>query len=355
MSSANFNIIGFFLSEIGLGNTARYIAHSMLSENFLANYINIHLDGRSNDLEFVSQCSPYEPNKVNFVVSSLKDSDWIYSRIQQSGSYLRNYLYPFWELDRIPHEKLKVLSAYDEIIAPSTFIANTFSNFLGKEIKKILHPVRIPANISPNLIRGGTLKIFSFMDFDSHVARKNPQGILDAFKHAFPNHYDDVELIIKVRGLNDFGMRKILQGSCAKDSRIKIIDKTLPRDAMDVLLEECNVYISMHRSEGFGLGPAEALAHEKIVISTDYGGTTDFITKKTGYPLEYKLIPVESNAYPFGQNQMWADPSVDSAVESLRDIYHNYDNALLRGISGRQLMIDQHSFHNAGKALKLLV
>jgi glycosyltransferase involved in cell wall biosynthesis len=355
MSSTNFNIIGHFLSEIGLGNTARYIAHSMLSENFLANYINIHLEGRSNDLEFVSQCSAYEPNKVNFVVIGLDGIDFIYSKIQQSGPYLRNYLYPFWELDRIPHEKLKGLSAYDEIIAPSTFIANTFSNFLGKEIKKIPHPVRIPASTPPNLIRGGTLKIFSFMDFDSHVARKNPQGVLEVFQLAFPNHHDDVELIIKVRGINDLGARKLLQGYCAKDSRIKIIDKTLSRDAMDILLKECNVYISMHRSEGFGLGPAEALAHEKIVISTDYGGTTDFITKKTGYPLDYKLIPVEANAYLYGQNQMWADPSVDSAVESLRDIYHNYDNALLRGINGRQLMINQHSFHIAGKALKLLI
>ena len=147
----------------------------------------------------------------------------------------------------------------------------------------------------------------------------------------------------------------MLQANCAKDPRIKIIDKTLPRDAMDALLEECNVYISMHRSEGFGLGPAEALAHEKIVISTDYGGTTDFISKNTGYPVDYKLIPVESNAYLFGQNQMWAEPSVDSAAESLRDIYHNYDNAMLRGINGRKLMIKQHSFHAAGKALRLLI
>ena len=355
MSRTNFNIIGFFLSEIGLGNTARYIAHSMLSENFHANYINMHLEGRSNDLEFVSQCCAYEPNKVNFVVIGLDEIDWVYSQIQQSGPYLRNYLYPFWELDRIPHEKLKGLSSYDEIIAPSTFIANTFSNFLGKEIKKILHPVRIPSIISPNLIKGGTLKIFSFMDFDSYVARKNPQGILDAFKLAFPKHYDDVELIIKVRGFKDLGAREMLQANCAKDPRIKIIDKTLPRDAMDALLEECNVYISMHRSEGFGLGPAEALAHEKIVISTDYGGTTDFISKNTGYPVDYKLIPVESNAYLFGQNQMWAEPSVDSAAESLRDIYHNYDNAMLRGINGRKLMIKQHSFHAAGKALRLLI
>lgn len=355
MSYPNFNIIGVFLSEIGLGNTARYIANSMLSENFKANYINIHLEGRSNDLEFVSKCSAYEPNKVNFVVSGLDGIEAIYSQIEQSGSYLRNYLYPFWELDRIPHVKLKGLNSYDEIIAPSTFIANTFSNFLGKEIKKIPHPVRIPASISPNLIKDGTLKIFSFMDFDSSVARKNPQGILDAFQLAFPNNYNDVELIIKVRGFNDFGARRMLQAYCAKDSRIKIIDKTLPREAMDILLEECNVYISMHRSEGFGLGPAEALAHEKIVVSTDYGGTTDFITKSTGYPVDYKLIPLEPSDYAYGHNQMWAEPSIDFAVEALRDIYNNYDSALLLGINGRKLMINQHSFHIVGQALKLLI
>ena len=355
MSSANFNIIGFFLSPIGLGNAARYIAHSMLSEKISCNFINIYLNGKSNDLEFISKCSEYEPDKVNFIVSGLDRIDGIYSQIKQRGSYLRNYLYPLWELDRIPYAKLKVLASYDEIIAPSTFIANTFSNFLGKDVKLIPHPVKIPISVSPNLIKDDTLKIFSFMDFDSYVARKNPQAILNAFQLAFPSNYDDVELTIKVRGSNDIGAREMLRLYSAKDARIKVIDETLSRSAMDTLLDECNVYISMHRSEGFGLGPAEALAHEKIVISTDYGGTTDFITQSTGYPIDYKLIPLEPGAYLYPHNQMWANPSIDSAVESLRDIYHNYDKALLRGINGRKLMINQHSFNIVGQALKLLV
>ena len=355
MANANFNVIGYFRSEIGLGNSARYIAHSLMTENLPANFVNIYLPGVSNDREFIKKCCAYSPNKINFVVSGIDNIETIYSKTQKLGSGLRNYLYPFWELDRVHYNKLAGLNSYDEIIAPSNFIANTFSNFLNKEIKRIPHPVRIPENIYPNLIKDGTLKIFNFMDFNSFVARKNPKGVLDAFQLAFPRHYDDVELIIKIRGLFDGDTRKILQAYCEEDSRIKIIDKTISRNAMDKLLGECNVYISMHRAEGLGLGPAEALANEKIVVSTNYGGTTDFITKTTGYPVDYKLIPIKPNEYINTANQLWAEPSIESAAESLKDIYDHYESALKRGINGRKLMINQHSFHVVGQALKLLM
>jgi glycosyltransferase involved in cell wall biosynthesis len=326
-----------------------------MSENLSANFVNIYLPDVSNDQEFMGKCCAYSPNKINFIVSGINHIDAIYLKIEKLGPVLKNYLYPFWELDRIHYSKLAALNSYDEIIAPSNFIANTLSNFLNKEIKRIPHPVRIPKNSRPNIIKGGILKIFTFVDFNSFVARKNPKGALDAFQLAFPKNCNDVQLIIKVRGMRDDGARKILQAYCEEDSRIKIIDKTISRDAMDQLLGECNVYISMHRAEGLGLGPAEALANEKIVVSTNYGGTTDFITKATGYPVDYKLVPVKPNEYVNDANQLWAEPSIESAAESLKDIYDHYESALNRGINGRKFMINQHSFHAAGQALKLLM
>lgn len=355
MAHANLNVIGFFRSEIGLGSAARYIAHSLIGANLPANYINIRLDRASNDREFLGKCSPYQPSETNFVITGLDRTGLVYKAIQKIGLSSKNYLYPLWELDRIPYVKLKELTAYDEIIAPSSFIANTFSNFLGRDIKKIHHPVSIPENTQANVIKHDKLKIFTLMDFDSYVARKNPQAVLEAFQLAFPHQFEDVELTIKVRGHNDFGARKILQAHAAKDSRIKVIDKTLSREDMDILLDMCNVYISLHRSEGFGLGPAEALTREKIVICTDYGGTTDFISQMTGYPINYKLIPVKSHEYIYPINQLWAEPSIESAAEALRDIYEHYDEALKRGREGRKLMINQHSFLMVGQALKLIL
>ena len=355
MTYPRFSLMGYILSEIGLGQAARNIAHSLKSENLPINLVDYHLEGRSNEKEFKSECGPYEAGNINFVVSGIDFAGIFYAAIQKSGSGIKNYLYPFWELDRLPYIKLKELNSYDEIIAPSSFIANAFSNFIGKDVKTIPLPVRIPKTVHSNDIKGGILKIYSSMDFDSSVARKNPQGILDAFNAAFPRKYDDVHLILKVRGGNDLGARNMLQAHCSRDSRIKVVDQTLSRIELDAMLDASNVYLSMHRSEGFGFGPAEAMASEKIVVSTDYGGSRDFINSSTGYPVDYKLIPVKPGEYSYWENQLWAEPMIDSAVYALRDIYDHYDRALERAKKGRNLMIDQHDFGVAGKALKKLL
>ena len=51
------------------------------------------------------------------------------------------------------------------------------------------------------------------------------------------------------------------------------------------LISSCDAYISLHRSEGFGLGMAEAMNFGRIVIATDYSGSADFLTPETGFPI----------------------------------------------------------------------
>lgn len=347
-----FSLIGYLLSEIGLGHTARNIAYSFKSAGLPVNFINIPIDGRSSINEFSGLCSSYAPNNINFVVLDLLSTGILFSNIKKLGLGSKNYLYLFWELERFHYSKISDVNCYDEIIAPSNFIANTLKNFTNKEIRLIPHPIKIPCSASNEI--NNSLRFFSHLDFDSFVARKNPLAVLDVFKAAFPHHYDDVELILKVRGHNDRGTRNSIHHYCTNDPRIKVIDQTLNQNDMDKLINSCNVYLSMHRAEGFGLGPAEALALEKIVVSTNYGGTCDFISTNTGYPVDFKLIPVKPYEYPFWENQLWAEPNIDSAVSALLDIYHNFDNALLRAKRGRQLMIDKHSFIKVGNLLKTL-
>ena len=71
--------------------------------------------------------------------------------------------------------------------------------------------------------------------------------------------------------------------------------------------------------------------------------------------MDYKLIPLKPGDYLYWENQLWAEPMIDSAVYALRDIYDHYDRALERAKKGRNLMLDQHAFGVAGKALKQLL
>jgi len=139
-----------------------------------------------------------------------------------------------------------------------------------------------------------TLRFFTYLDFDSYVARKNPQAAVNAFRAAFPAAKRDVELIVKTRGERDDGLRNWLGEIAAQDDRIQIVDRTLDRIGIDALMAGCDAFISLHRSEGFGFGAAEALAAGKAVVATDYGGTTDFIDviPTPGLVYEYQVVGI---------------------------------------------------------------
>lgn len=347
--------MGYLLSEIGLGQAARNIAYAMESENLPVDYVNINLEGRSNDQEFIHKRVKYKPDNINFFVCDLLAADKCLKSIEKFGLGKKNYFYPSWELDRLPYSEVSKLLAYDDVIAPSTFIAKTLSVYLDRPIKTILQPVVIPDVVTENKIKNGVLRIYSAFDFDSFSARKNPKGIVEAFKAAFPDRIKDVELILKVRGVNDGGSREMLKSYCSQDQRITVIDKTLSRSEVDIIANNCNVFLSMHRSEGVGLGPAEALASEKIVVATDYGGTTDFVNSSTGFPVSYKMVAIKPGEYLHWDKQLWADPSIESAADSLKSIYHNFEGAQARAKEGRNLMIKQHSVRAVGVQLKELL
>ncbi len=347
-------LFGYLLSETGLGQGARNIAHALEAGRIPATYVAAKIKDRSNDKEFLGKIATHIENNNTFSVCGLPDAQKFHSTIQALGLNKKNYLYPSWELDRVPYSMHSALTAYDDIFVPSQFIADSLGQFLGRAIQVIPQPVAIPAVTAATQISGDTLKIYSYLDFDSWVARKNPEGVLKAFQLAFPSKVDDVELTLKVKGYKDRGGREILQKCSHLDPRIKLIDATLDRTAVDKLMADCHVFLSMHRSEGFGFGPAEALAAGKIVVATDYSGTRDFVNKTTGYPVDYKLIPVKPDEYPYAENQLWADPMIDAAAHALQAIYSHPHAALERAINGREWMIRHHSFAATGQLLKSL-
>ena len=352
MQNPNISLVGFFLSSNGLGQSARNIAYAFGRTSFPPSFVNIDSNLTYCNNEFIDKCSIYVPGKINFVITGIDLVESITRQLSIMGVGKKNYFYPYWELDRIPHKIIKAFSLYDKIIAPSQFIADTFQKYVDYEVQVINQPVLIPNHINVNRLDNGVLKILFMMDLGSYASRKNPKGALEAFQLAFPPNVKDVELIIKIKGDRDFGLRGELTHYCSKDSRIKVVDGDLSREQLTLLMNNCNVLLSRHRSEGFGFGPAEGMASGKIVVATEYGGVTDFLNESPGYPIPYKMTPVEENQYPYGENQMWADPSVPDAAIALQEIYKNFDQAISRANTGRQLINDKFSFKSVGNKLQ---
>lgn len=342
------NIHGYFLSEIGLGESARLLYAAMYSQDISLAACNRVLDGRQNDTQFSEIISQDAPYRASLSVAGLLD----YRRLRHSICPKKfNIAYPFWELEKIPTRYIAYLQRFDQVWAPSTFIYDTFVAHGLDRVALVKHPVRTPDIAPKGTPPDGKLKCLFFFDFDSFAARKNPESVIHAFQQAFKNQ-PDVSLTVKTRGVSDLGRRHWLAGQAANDNRITIVDETLTRSQMAQMMADHDVFISLHRSEGLGLGCAEALAAGKIVVATDYGGSTDFVTHDTAFPVSWTPIAVEKGQYPLSEDATWANPSVDDAARQLSAIYDDPAAASARAMRGYSHLVDQHSFSAIGLDIK---
>ena len=158
-------------------------------------------------------------------------------------------------------------------------------------------------------------------DLNSYQERKNPRAVIDAFARAFPDGNDDAGLVIKVQSLkgNETAYAE-LQEAVAPLTGVHLISRTLPRSEVYDLIAASDCFVSLHRSEGFGLGVAEAMFLEKPVISTNWSATAEFVNSGNGCPVDYRLIQLERTIGPYGKGQTWADPDIEQAADWMRKV-----------------------------------
>ena len=241
-----------------------------------------------------------------------------------SGAY--NIIYPLWELSIYPREWAKQLDHFDEIWAPSKFV---FESIQKATTKPVFHmPLATEVWLTSFLGRryfglpeNSYLFLFYF-DFRSWVDRKNPVAAIEALeKVCTARPGENIRLVIKLNRPGDSSpqeagfprfMRAIEQSKHA-DSVI-VIDRILTDNGIKNLVRCCDCFISLHRSEGYGKGLAEAMFLGKPVIATGYGGNLDFMNETNSCLVRYKLIDVEEGQYPYARGQVWAEPNIDHAV-----------------------------------------
>jgi len=345
-------IAGYLRSEIGLGAAARNLAHACDTQRLPLSFRNLPLPGRENEWEFATKCNPINDRKAQLLVFGLAS---VGDPEHETTRGAVNILYPYWELARVPTQWVALVQRFDEVWAPSGFIGAAFPDTLGRPVRLVRQPVHLPATVPPPRSGRDTLRLFTYLDFDSFGARKNPTAAVNAFRAAFEPSQRDVELVVKIRGTHDNGLRRWLMGAAAADRRITVIDRTLDRLRMDELMAGCDVFVSLHRSEGFGFGAAEALAAGKAVVATDYGGTTDFITPTTGYPVAYALEPVRPGEYIESEGQQWATAHEDAAAAALRAIHADPAEADARARRGFALLQERHALPVVGAEIARLL
>jgi glycosyltransferase involved in cell wall biosynthesis len=242
-----------------------------------------------------------------------------------------------WEFPSIPGWARTEIDRVDEIWVPSGFVRDAFRTATSKPVMVWRHVVDAP--LPPACQRSdyglpddAVLFFFNF-DANSTDARKNPWGVIRAFERAFSDQErgGPARLVLKAVNLDLHAqIREALQEPLERVNGI-LIDEELPRDRMNGLLGSIDVYASLHRSEGFGLGIAEAMFLGKPVIATAYSGNMDFTTRTNSCLVGYTLRPLEDSDLdlsPHGKvvyepGLTWAEPNVDQAARWMRYLYHH--------------------------------
>tara|TARA_R110000851_G_scaffold14574_2_gene49097 strand:- start:777 stop:1379 length:603 start_codon:yes stop_codon:yes gene_type:complete len=159
-------------------------------------------------------------------------------------------------------------------------------------------------------------------DGRSSFERKNLIGAILLFQKAFE---DDpaARLVVKTRNLAEFPDIGItLNTFLRNDHRISLIDETLSSADRWKLLAEADILLSAHRSEGFGLHLAEAMALGKCVVATGWSGNMSFMTSENSVLLPYRRVPVDDQfgIYTSTSIATWADIDIPASARLLREI-----------------------------------
>jgi glycosyltransferase involved in cell wall biosynthesis len=228
-----------------------------------------------------------------------------------------------WETNSIPERWATAYQLVDEIWVYSRYVAENIGAHAPVPVFPLPPPVQPPSEPTQpqrlDVPEDRFLFLFVF-DYLSTIERKNPVGLIEAFKRAFAPE-DGALLLIKTMNapLLPLAEEEVLWAAHGRRD-IHLIDRSLSRLQRDSLMAACDCYVSLHRAEGFGLTMAEAMAIGKPVIATGYSGNVDFMNAENSYLVDYEIGLVGPDCLIYPADGEWAYPSIEHAAELMRRV-----------------------------------
>lgn len=330
------NLAGYLDTESGLGEVIRSIVRIIERADVPFALNNIAQKSlRSSDNSYSSIFRGDNPYCVNILNVNADMVAYIANRLGLKWFENKyNIGYWFWELENFPKKFKLSFRCFDEIWVASDFCRASISKVSTLPVVKMPPAVEVKLKSSYNRsffgLNEDSFVFLYIFDLMSYLERKNPFAVISAFRKAFSGCRDkNVMLVLKFSGSQRRGfvyksILKAIQGL-----PVKIISSYMDRDSVYGLLSVSDCYVSLHRSEGFGLTIAEAMYLGKIAIATAYSGNMEFMNKENSLLVNFDMKKIDRDIGPYKRGNYWADPDVNHASELMKRAYedkHNMDN-----------------------------
>lgn len=345
------NVFGFIGGEFGLGEAVRLIIKALNKAQIPVSLINydINTNHRNNDDTFKNY-SNEAIYPINLILLGPSEGKRILTHYPErffKNKY--NIFYLNWESEYIPQEYINNLIFCDEIWVPAQYCKDVISNYCNIPVNIIPYPIDIEINDekddeAENFYRKDSFNFFFMFDYNSTLERKNTLNLLNAFEKAFSKTDKSVSLIIKTSKSTKFSKeRDMLNTHINGFQNIKIVEKIYDKQTLHKIIKGCDAYISLHRSEGFGLTMAEAMFFGKPVIATNYSGNLEFMNDENSFLVDFKKTKLTSSINNYDANTIWAEPNIDHAAELMKIVKENSDIIKNKATKGRETMLSHLS------------
>lgn len=333
--SPGVNLLGYARGEFGIAENVRSYAraierqgHPFLIFNFDVGAASRQRD-HSMERHFVDTLR-YAQNVFFINADQMQIARDVLGREAFAEHY--NIGFWVWELEQFPRDWSGAFNLVDEVWVPTEFVRKAIAACTNKPVLRMPKAIEFEAPVGMDrahfgLPRDEFVFLFSY-DCNSFAARKNPEAVIAAFRAAFADGAKGVRLLVKsTNGVRFPDKLTALQRNVADDPRIEVRDGFLSREEMFGLQNAMDCYVSLHRSEGFGLGMAECMYLGKPVIATAYSGNLDFMDRDNSLLVDCRMIPLKDGDYPYWQGQQWADADVAHAARLMRQVFEDREGA----------------------------
>jgi glycosyltransferase involved in cell wall biosynthesis len=331
------NVVGYVTAVLGVGEVGRVLAATLdnarVPKVVVANPETASEKSLTFETCFASD-APYDTNLL------CVNADHVRATAEQLGPEFfadrRTIGVWFWEVEDFPSSMTRAFDLVDEVWVASDFVLEAIGAAASKPVRKFALPVPVPS--VPEGVTRSELGlpedrfVFLFVyDYLSTAERKNPVGLIEAYTRAFGPD-DGATLVLKsINGTKRVEQLERVRRAAAGRPDVIILDDYLSPEHHSALLAQCDAYVSLHRSEGFGLDMAKAMGLGKPVIATRYSGNLEFMDDATSYLVDYELQLIGPGCEPYPPDSKWAQPRLDHAAELMRRVVERPEEARERG------------------------